>query len=120
MNTLTGPATSEAVQAAGTMGFADATIMTGTLARTTSAAATNASQQLASQTLAYAGAYSAVTFVGGGVTGIVSPTDFSSLTSSGNPLLAPFEAGNLAGSLVGNTYNSISDFFNQPVSTNLK
>ena len=120
MNTLTGPTTSASARTAGTMGFADATIMTGTLARTTSATATNASQQLASQTLAYGSAYTGVSFAAGVGVGIMTETDVSSLVPSGNPLFLPFEGGNQVGSLLGKSYNSINSVFSQPTNTNFK
>ena len=120
MNTLTGPATSSAVRNAGTMSFEAGNAGLSLMTQAGTQAATNALRQFASQALSYGGVYTAGTFVGGGITGLLTPTDASSLFPSGNPLMAPFEAGNLAGSFVGNTYNAVSEFFAQPVSTNFK
>jgi RHS repeat-associated protein len=120
MNTLTGPATRSAVRNAGTMSFEAGNAGLSLMTQAGTQATTNALRQFASQALSYGGVYTAGTFVGGGITGLLTPTDASSLFPSGNPLMAPFEAGNLAGSFVGNTYNAVSEFFAQPVSTNFK
>lgn len=126
MGTLTAQTTVKSIQsqatmkAAGTMSFQAGNSGLSLMSQAGAQATTNASRQLASKAVTYTGVYTAGSFVGGGVTGLLTPTDASNLIPSGNPLLAPFEAGSLAGSLVGNTYNAISGFFNQPVETNFK
>ena len=117
INTLTGPATSEAVREAGTIGFAEATAATGTLARTTSAAATSASRKLASKAISSYTTYAALTGMGGAILGFTTPSDYSS-SISGNPITAPFEIGNLAGSAFSNSlgiFNAIDNKSNPPI-----
>ena len=122
MNTLTAPATLASRQSAAYMRAAAPLSVEAAAAGlpTIARVGTSASQQLASRAITYGGVYTAGSFVGGGITGLMTPTDSSSLFPSGNPLMAPFEAGNLAGSFVGNSYNAVSQFFNQPVKTNFK
>ena len=130
MNTLTGPATNAAGSQGARIGGQLAMtaeqgfIATGTIARTTattaSNAATNASRQFASQALSYGGAYTGVSFAAGAAVGLMTETDVSSSFPSGNPLFLPFEGGNQVGGLLNKGYNAMSQFFNQPVSTNFK
>lgn len=126
MNTLTAPTTVRSIQtqattrAAGTMSFETANTGLSLMTQAGTRAFTNTSQQFASKALTYTGVYTAGSFVSGGITGLLTPTDASSLFSSGNPLLAPYEVGNLVGSLVGDTYNALNDFFTQPTNTNFK
>ena len=117
MNTLTGPATSATVRNAGTMGFAEATTATGTLATRAAAGASNltlsASQNFGSRAIAAYGTYSAVTFAGGTIAGALTPLEPSDATISINPLALPYQAGNLYGGLLAESFSFSNS---QPVS----
>jgi RHS repeat-associated protein len=117
INTLTGPATSAAVRDAGTMGFAEATAATGTLATRAAAGASNltlsASQNFGSRATAAYGTYSAVTFAGGTIAGALTPLEPSDATISINPLALPYQAGNLYGGLLAESFSFSNP---QPVS----
>ena len=120
MNTLTGPATSAAVRNAGTMSFEAGNAGLSLMTQAGTQATTNALRQFASQALSYGGAYTGVSFATGAAVGLMTETDVSSSFPSGNPLFLPFEGGNQVGGLLNQGYNAMSEFFNQPVSTNFK
>ena len=120
MNTLTGPATRSAVRNAGTMSFEAGNAGLSLMTQAGTQATTNALRQFASQALSYGGAYTGVSFATGAAVGLMTETDVSSSFPSGNPLFLPFEGGNQVGGLLNQGYNAMSEFFNQPVSTNFK
>jgi hypothetical protein len=121
MKTLTGPATVRSVQqqataqAAGTMGFAEAVTLTGTLARTTTTTASNAtlsaSQNIGTRVLTNYGGFSAATGTAGFLTGALTPLEPSDADISLNPLLAPFQVGNLLGGIATSEVPSFGNPF---------
>ncbi|NBB80113.1 MAG: hypothetical protein GVY36_11825 [Verrucomicrobia bacterium] len=104
MNTLTGPATSASVRNAGTMGFGEATAMTGALARTaatrTSSATLSASQNIGATAFRNYRRFSELTFGAGFAVGTMTDLQPSDANLSMNPFFLPYEAGNLLGGLV--------------------
>ena len=109
MNTLTGPATntlgSQGAKIGGTgvMTAEQGFIATGTLARTTATNASNAtlsaSQNTGARVLTNYGGFSAATGTAGFLTGALTPLEPSDANISLNPLLTPFQVGNLLGGI---------------------
>lgn len=116
MNTLTGPATSAAVRNAGTMGFAEATAATGTLARATATTASNAtlsaSQNVGAFALRNYSRFSQGSFLVGFGVGASTPLEPGDADISLNPFLAPFQVGNLLGGIATSNVPTFDNSFN--------
>jgi hypothetical protein len=86
------------------MGFAEATAMTGTLARTTARATSNAtlsaSQNMGATAIRNYRRFTELTFGAGFAVGAMTDLQPGDANLSMNPFSLPYEAGNLLGGLV--------------------
>ena len=116
MSTLTGPATNAAVRNAGSMGFADATVATGALARATvttaSSATLSASQNVAANIISNYTRFAVTTGSAGLGIGLATDLQPGDANLSMNPFTLPFEIGNLAGGLMSAPSPSFGNSFN--------